>query len=134
MSHYDDAAKLVLRLTIGILMLMHGLFKLSYGISSIIGMVAAKGWPEFIAYGVFLGELVAPILLILGLWTRPAALLIVINMVVAIMLAHMGQLTAMTSAGGWRLELQGLYLLGALAIAMQGAGRFSLGGSGGRYN
>ena len=100
MSHYDDAAKLVLRLTIGILMLMHGLFKLSYGISSIIGMVAAKGWPEFIAYGVFLGELVAPILLILGLWTRPAALLIVINMVVAIMLAHMGQLTAMTSAGG----------------------------------
>ena len=134
MSHYDDAAKLVLRLTIGILMLMHGLFKLSYGISSIIGMVSAKGWPEFIAYGVFLGELVAPILLILGLWTRPAALLIVINMIVAILLAHMGQLTAITSAGGWRLELQGLYLFGALAIALQGAGRFSLGGSGGRYN
>lgn len=134
MNHYDDAAKLVLRLTIGILMLMHGLFKLSHGVGGIIGMVTAKGWPAFIAYGVYLGEVVAPILLILGLFTRPAALLVVVNMIVAILLAHAHQLGEITANGGWRLELQGLFLFGALAIALQGAGRYSLTGAGGRYN
>jgi len=134
MNHYDDAAKLVLRLTIGLLLLMHGLYKLSHGVASIIGMVAAKGWPTFIAYGAYLGEVVGPVLLILGLFTRPAALLVVIHMIAAIMLAHMHQLGALTSVGAWSLELQGLFLFGALAIVLQGAGRYSLAGSGGRYN
>jgi len=56
MNHYDDAAKLVLRLTVGILLLMHGLYKLSHGVAGVIGLVAAKGWPTFIAYGAYLGE------------------------------------------------------------------------------
>jgi len=134
MNHYDDAAKLVLRLTVGILLLAHGLYKLSHGVAGIIGLLASKGLPTFIAYGAYLGEVVGPVLLILGLFTRPAALLVVINMLAAIMLAHMHQLGSFTQMGGWSLELQGLFLFGALAIALQGAGRYSLGGAGGRYN
>lgn len=134
MNHYDDAAKLVLRLTVGILILMHGLFKLSNGVGGIVNMVTAQGWPAFFAYGVYLGEVVAPVLLILGVFTRPAALLIAINMLVAVVLAHKGQLTSMTSSGGWALELQGMFLFSALVIALQGAGRYSLTGAGGRYN
>jgi len=132
MNRYDDAAKLVLRLTIGILLLMHGLFKLSHGVGGIMSMVAAKGWPTFIAYGAYLGEVAGPVLLILGLFTRPAAVLIVIHMVAAIVLAHMHQLGTFTSVGGWSLELQALFLFGAFAVALQGAGRYSL--SSGRYN
>lgn len=127
MSLYDDAGKLVLRLSVGILMLFHGLFKLANGIGGIQGMVAGAGLPGFFAYGVFVGELIAPILLILGLWTRPAALLIAINMVVAILLVHMGQLGQFTNNGGWQLELQGLFLFGALSIALMGGGRYGLG-------
>jgi len=134
MNHYDDAAKLVLRLTIGILLLAHGLSKLSNGVGGIVAMLAAKGWPGFIAYGAYLGEVVGPILLILGLFTRPAALLAVIHMIAAILLAHMHELGSFTSTGGWSLELQALFLLGALAVALQGAGRYSLGGTNGRYN
>src|SRR3546814_203789 len=76
----------------------------------------------------------SPLFLILGLYTRMGGLLIVANMLVAIALAHMGHLTQFTGSGGWRLELQGLYLFGGLAVAMLGAGRFSLGGRGGRWN
>jgi len=134
MNHYNDAAKLVLRLTIGILLLLHGLAKLSSGVAGIGGMLASKGLPTFIAYGAYLGEVLGPVLLILGIFTRPAAVIVVIHMVAAILLAHMHQLTTLTANGAWSLELQGLFLFGALVVAMQGAGRYSLGGVAGRYN
>jgi len=134
MNHYDDIGKLVLRLSVGILLLMHGLFKLMHGIAGISALVQANGWPVWIAYGVFIGEIIAPALLILGLLTRASAVVIVLNMLIAVYLAHSHQLFYLTKSGGWLLELQGLYLFGALAIALLGAGRFSVGGARGRMN
>lgn len=134
MNRYDDIGKLVLRLSVGILMLMHGLHKLMYGISGISAMVQANGWPVWVSYGVFVGEIIAPVLIIIGLLTRASAFVLVINMIVAVYLAHSHQLFHLTKTGGWLLELQGLYLFGALAIALLGAGRFSVGGSQGRLN
>ncbi|CAP42822.1 DoxX family protein [Bordetella petrii] len=130
----DDTGKLILRLSLGILVLMHGLAKLSGGVGGIAGMLSGHGLPGFLAYGAYVGEVVGPLLVILGLYSRLGALFIVINMIVAILLAHMGQLSSLTQQGGWALELQGMYLFGALAVAFMGAGRFSLGGSGGRWN
>jgi putative oxidoreductase len=46
----------------------------------------------------------------------------------------MKDLGALNKQGGWALELQGMFLFGALAVAFLGAGRFSVGGTGGRYN
>lgn len=134
MTRYDDIGKLVLRLSIGILLLMHGLHKLTNGIGGISAMVQANGWPFWVAYGVFVGEIIAPVLLIVGLFTRVSALIVVVNMIIAIYLAHSHQLLHLTKNGGWLLELQGLYLFGALAIALLGAGRFSVGGAQGRLN
>jgi putative oxidoreductase len=134
MNRYDDFGKLVLRLSVGILLLMHGLHKLMYGIGGISAMVNANGWPVWIAYGVFIGEIIAPVLIIVGLLTRAAAFVIVLNMLVAIYLAHSHQLFHLTKTGGWLLELQGLYLFGALAIALLGAGHISVGGARGRMN
>jgi len=134
MNHFDDIGKLVLRLSVGILLLMHGLFKLMHGIAGISALVQANNWPVWIAYGVFIGEIIAPALLILGLFTRAGAAVIVANMIVAVYLAHGHQLFHLTKSGGWLLELQGLYLFGALAIALLGAGRFSVGGERGRMN
>ena len=74
MNRFDDAGKLLLRLTIGILLLMHGLFKLANGIESITALVLAQGWPAWIAFGVFIGEIIAPSLLIIGVLTRAGAL------------------------------------------------------------
>ncbi|MFT4102188.1 MAG: DoxX family protein [Burkholderiaceae bacterium] len=129
-----DLARLLLRVVLGVLILMHGIAKLMSGIGPIIGMVEAAGLPSFVAYGVYVGEVVAPILVIVGLFTRPAASIIAFNMAMAFALAHTKQLVSVTSSGGWALELQAMFLAAALAVALLGAGRFSLGGTGGRFN
>ena len=97
-------------------------------------MLASHGLPSALAYLVYVGEIVAPVLLIIGLYTRPAAWIIAINMVVALWLVHMKDLFVIGKTGGWALELQGMFLFGAIATAFLGAGRFSIGGTMGRYN
>ena len=76
----------------------------------------------------------APTLIILGVLTRPAALVVVFNMLIAIYLAHSHQLFQLTKTGGWFLELQVFFLFGALCVALLGAGKFSLAGTRGRFN
>ena len=124
----DDTGKLVLRVTIGVLVLLHGLFKLGSGPGFVLKMLAAHNLPGALGYLVYVGEILAPALMIAGLWTRAAAAVVVVNMVVAILLVHTGHFFELTNQGGWALELQGLYLFGALAIMLLGAGRFALGG------
>lgn len=130
----DDAGKLVIRVALGVLILLHGLFKIKSGVGGIAGMLSSHGLPGFLAYFVLVGEVVAPVLMIIGLFTRIAGWIIAINMVVAIGLAHMGSIASLTGQGGWALELQGMFLFASIAVALFGAGRFSVGGTGGRYN
>lgn len=130
----EDLGKLLLRVVLGVLMLLHGFAKIKGGIDPIIGMVTQHGLPVFVAFGVYVGEVIAPILLIIGLYTRAAALLVAIDTVFAVALAHANQLLSLTRQGGWALELQGLYLFAALAVMLLGAGHYSLGGAEGRAN
>lgn len=131
MNRTDDIGKFLLRATLGVLILLHGIAKLPKGVDGIGHMLASQGVPSVLAYLVFVGEIVAPVLLIVGFFTRPAALVVAINMVVAIWLVHMGDLGKFNGTGGWALELQGMFLVAALAIAMIGGGRI---GAGGRFN
>jgi putative oxidoreductase len=129
-----DLGRLILRLTVGVLMLHHGNAKFGPSMGFIVDVVTKAGQPAAYAYLVYVGEVLAPILLIIGLWTRAAALVVVIDIIVAIALVHAGELVTLNDTGGWSLELQGMYLFGALAIAFLGAGRYSLGGIYGRWN
>ena len=122
----DDIGKLVLRLTLGVLILMHGIAKLMHGIGPIEGMVTAMGMPGFVAYGVYAGEVLGPILLIVGFYARVGAALIAINMLFALALAHTDELTSITQTGGWALELQGMFLFTAIALMLMGPGRFGV--------
>lgn len=130
----EDLGKLVIRSAVAILVLLHGISKLIGGIDGITGMVTNAGLPAVFANGVYIGEVVAPLLVLIGLWTRAAAAVMVVNMVVAIMLAHLPDLAQMNKMGGWALELQGMFLFGAIAVALLGAGRFSVGGINGKWN
>ncbi len=130
----ESLGKLVLRLTVGVLLLFHGVHKLLTGIGFIGQMITAYHLPAMLAYGVYLGEILGPVLIILGLFSRIGAALIVINMIVAVLLAGMGQLLALGPMGGYALELEAFYLFGALAIFFMGAGGISLGGEDGRWN
>ena len=134
MQASEDLGKLLLRIALGVLILFHGVSKLVHGLDAVGGAVAAAGLPAFVGYGVYLGEVVAPVLLLLGLWTRVAAVVVAINMLAVFALVHYTQIATLGVGGGWALELQGMYLLAALAIALLGAGRYSVGGTHGRWN
>ena len=128
LSH-EDFGKLLLRLVVGGLMLFHGLHKLIGGVDGISAMLVAKGLPGFIAYGVLVGEVVAPILLILGVLTRPAALVLAFTMVVAWLMVGLGETVALEKTGAWAIESLVYFFVAALAIAFIGAGKYSLGGN-----
>ena len=129
-----DAALLILRLVLGLTILLHGISKLPTPPAAIVDMLAKASLPAVLAYGVYLGEIVAPVLLIIGIWTRLAAVVIAINMVVAVMLAHAGDLFMLDENGGYALELQAMFLFTAIALALTGAGRLSVGGRYGPLN
>lgn len=130
----QDAGKLLLRLLLGGLLLFHGVSKIVQGIDFITGAISQHGLPGALGYLVYAGEVVAPILLILGLWTRIGALLVIANMLVALAVAHTAQFFSLSKSGGYALELQAFYLFTAVAIAILGAGRWGLGGKDGQWN
>jgi putative oxidoreductase len=122
----EDVGKLVLRLTLGILLLMHGVAKILGGVSGISGLLQGAGLPGYVAYGAYIGEVAAPLLVIAGFYARIGALVIVVNMLAAIYLAHLGDVFALGRGGGWAIELQAFFLFTALAVALIGPGRFSV--------
>jgi len=122
----DDIGKLVLRVTLGVLILFHGVSKITHGIGPIEGMVQGAGLPAVLGLAVYLGEVLGPILLIVGFYGRAGAALIAINMLAAILLAHRQQILGVTPHGGYALELQVMYLFTALALVFLGPGRWSI--------
>ncbi|SFM96968.1 putative oxidoreductase [Izhakiella capsodis] len=126
LGDHPDLGKLLLRLTIGILLLFHGIYKIQHGVGWIGGMLAAQGLPSFIAYGAYIGEVVAPVMVIIGFLTRPAGLVIAINLAVAVLLVGMGEWTQRTDVGAWALETEMLYFMGGILIMLLGPGKYTL--------
>lgn len=126
MLSHEDFGRLLLRLTVGGLMLFHGLHKLIGGIDGIAGMLVAKGLPGFIAYGVLVGEVICPALIILGILVRPAALVLAFTMVVAWLMVGIGNTAMLDKTGAWAIESLVYFFVAALALAFLGAGRYSL--------
>ena len=138
---FDDLGKFILRVSLGVMMLLHGISKVQnyegtmswlMGSGENAGLLAQLGLPVFLAYGVFVGELVAPALLILGILPRLSSLAIMATMVVAT-LSHPASeggsaLFSLGGFGGWAYELQGLYFFAAFTLFLLGSGRLSLWG------
>ena len=126
--HNEALGKLILRLTVGVLMLFHGVAKIMNPgtVDYIGGVLSGSGLPSFLAYGVYIGEVIAPLMVVLGIYSRYGAIIIIVNMLFAILLMHTGDIFALTEHGGWRLELQGFYLFGAAAIMFLGSGRHAV--------
>jgi len=125
MFNQPDIAKLLLRLSVGGLMLLHGIHKLTNGIGGIKSMTVNAGLPEFFAYGVYVGELIVPIFIVLGLYARIAAGVLAFNMLMAIGLAH-GFTLALTKNGGLAIELPLMYFLMSILIVFLGSGKYAV--------
>ena len=121
----ESTGKLVLRVTLGVLILAHGIGKLQGGIDWLDGMLANAGLPAFLKYGVYVGELIAPLAVIAGFYARVGAWLIAVNMLFALGLVHGGELLAIVEGGGFKLEAQYMFFFSAIALALLGPGRYA---------
>ncbi len=122
----QDTALLTLRVLVGALIMLHGFGNLLSGYAFISQVLEKAGIPSFFAAGAFMGEILAPILLIIGFRTRLAALAIAATMLVATLLVHRGEIFALNQFGGWAVELQAFYFFGAIALFFSGAGRMAV--------
>jgi len=124
----DNLGKLLLRLTVGGMLLLHGIYKVQYGIHTIKTMLLAHHLPEILAYGVYFGELIAPLMLILGFYSRIWAGIIFINMGMALWLTNFKGITSIGAYGAWGAQSIMFFLLGALVIILLGSGKYALKG------
>lgn len=124
-SSYEDHSKFILRFTVGFLMLFHGIAKIG-NTGFIESSFESMGLPSFLAYGVYLGEIIAPLMLILGIKVRIAALLIIATMITAILMAHIDDIFVITKYGAWAIELQMFYILASVSIILSGTDKFCI--------
>ena len=117
----SNVGLLILRVFIGGALLTHGWGKMFGGLEGFAQGLAGMGIPvpQVMAFLAAFAESFGAILLAIGLLTRPAAFLIVVNMSVAICVAHKGAAFSVQEAA-W------LYLVPALFFLLKGAGRWSL--------
>ncbi len=125
-QYADNLGKLLLRVSIACLLIFHGYSKLLNGIGFIEAILIEKDLPVFLAYGIYLGEILAPVLLIIGFKTRFAAFLMLSTMLSAIYLVHFDSIIELTKQGALSLELQYLYLISAIVILIIGPGKYSI--------
>jgi len=125
MFNQPDLAKLLLRLSLGGLMMFHGIHKLINGIGGVKAMTTNAGLPEFFAYGVYVGELIAPLFIILGLYARVAAAVLGFNMIVAIGLAF-GFTLGLDKNGGLMIELPLMFFIMSVLVILLGSGKYAV--------
>jgi putative oxidoreductase len=125
-SSVRDAALLVARLLLGVVLIAHGSQKVfTWGIGGTAQAFEGMGVPLAPVSAVFsaLVELVGGALLLVGAATAVVGVLVVLNMVGAALIVHAPN-GIMVSNGGW--ELVGVIAAAALVLAAVGAGRYSV--------
>ncbi|QOY54293.1 DoxX family protein [Candidatus Sulfurimonas marisnigri] len=122
----NDIAKLILRLTLGLMILFHGFEKIINGIKGVKQLVVNAGLPEFFAYGVYIGELALPILIIMGFYSRVASVLLAFNMIMAIFLAYYNSIFELGKHGAPVIELPFLYFIISVVVFLLGSGKYAV--------
>ncbi len=122
----EDVGKLLLRLLVVGLMFFHGFEKILHGPGHTMKDLADHGLPEVLAYGVYVGEVLAPTLILLGVWTRLAALIYAGSMAFATLLVHGGDFVRLAPTGAWAAELWAFYIVTPVVITLLGPGRHVL--------
>ncbi len=117
----------VLRLVVGAVFMMHGgqkLFVLGLpGVAAFMTRLAIPA-PNIAAVVVTLVEFIGGALLILGLFARPAAALIAIDMTVAVLVVHLHNGFFLPTGFEFALTL----LCACIAVVLMGAGAWSVDG------
>ena len=111
---------LVFRVIIGILFFMHGWMKIQ-SLSAINGFFTNKlGLPPGTATFIALVEIIGGLMLVFGVWTRVAGVVLGIEMLVALFLT----VPTNTAFGGHELEI--MLMASSFGVALAGAGKVRL--------
>lgn len=130
LGRFAGAAPVFVRVIAGVIMLAHGWSKLT-GPAGLAGVAAFLGEfgvpaPTFFAYALTFLEVGGGLALIVGLLTRVAAVLLTVDLVLAILLVkiHVGLIAPPGTGSGAELDLA--LIAGFIAVALLGPGRPSL--------
>jgi putative oxidoreductase len=125
-SNRFDAAAGLLRAGLGAMFIAHALLK--YFVFTLPGTAQffeSLGLPGFLGYATFAAELVGGAMLVLGVYTRTVAAVLV-PVLLGATWAHVGNGWLFTAPkGGW--EYPAFLTLAAIVVALQGGGRYTLG-------
>src|SRR5258707_10768916 len=124
----EDVAKLVLRVTVGALILLHT-WAVINGELAIRDTLMRWGMPVGLAWTAVIFEGIAPIMVILGVYARLGAWMMTFWMVMAFALAHVdtGHVFELADSGvRWRRDGPFFFLRRGLGVALPGAGRYGL--------
>lgn len=121
----QDCASLLLRLSFGSILLAHGLIKIFvFTVAGTVGFFESLGFPAIVAYLTIFGEVAGGLAIILGVYTRLAALL-TLPILLGATYVHLGSGFLFSNPnGGW--EFPALLVILAIVITMQGAGKYSI--------
>ncbi len=117
---------LLLRVSIASTMLIYGISKLIHGIDFISNLIVQFGLPQFLSYGVYVGEIIAPLLIIIGYRTKLAGLIFAINCFVATLMVQLPNLLKLDEAGGWEMGPLFIYTFFGIALFFTGGGKYSV--------
>ena len=125
LDRLQPLALLVVRLALGAVMVAHGSHKVFGGLHHHAQFVASLGIPAWLGYVSAFAEFLGGVLILVGFFTRPAALAVCVDLIVAIGKVHWHNgLTGSPDRVGYELPLS----LAALAFALIffGAGPIAL--------
>jgi putative oxidoreductase len=119
-------AALLLRVSLGILFLAHGLLLkvFTFTIPGTVGYFQSVGYPGYFAYLVIAGEIGGGLALILGVWTRWISLLLLPIMIGATLQHVAGGWLFSAQGGGWEFPV--FWTLVLIVQALLGDGAFAL--------
>lgn len=126
MNKNVDTGLLLTRIAIGFPMLFYGIGKVIHGIGFIQQVLVNTGLPALFGYGVYVGEVLAPLLLLLGWRTRLAAAIFAVNCITAVLLVQSSLVFSLNENGGWAIELLMMYALIAAGLFFTGGGKYAL--------
>jgi putative oxidoreductase len=121
-----DVGILFVRIAAGGLLFLHGWHKIFAGIENQMGMLANAGLPPQLMYFVYISELLAPLLIVLGMFVRLSAITVIVTLLTVLYVLPVDLLSLNERTGASNIEIQLFYLLTAIALFCTGPGRIRL--------
>jgi putative oxidoreductase len=120
----SDVGLLIIRIALGGIIFFHGFHKITHGIADQYQILADNGIPGVFIYFVYVSEVLAPVLIVLGIFTRLSSLAIIVTMIVVFYALPFP--IGIDEHGAMNIESQLYFLLLSVALFFTGPGRYVL--------